>query len=277
MEINQAKLGPWLAVLRVYCRFLAIVHPALRRLRLRRLWSFPVPLLRTLQVNGYTPSVYGIWLHTNWSDATFVFGVTGRWGFKLFDLLRQKRDQNFLFIDVGANFGTYSVVASQNPRCIQTIAIEPNPTVFSQLERNVAINHVKNVQALNCGIASETGTAKLSISSHHLGASNFRNKGDTWVEVKVYNRTIFDELSKTYPGVPVFVKVDVEGAEPVVVRELVESQISDSIREVFLEVSPKWISNADIASMLNCLTGIGLCEQWRSYGKDQFDIYYTRN
>jgi hypothetical protein len=58
-------------------------------------------------------SRYGVKLQGNWEDLTFLFCVQGAYGYYLSELLRTAQDA-FVFIDIGANQGLYSILASKN-------------------------------------------------------------------------------------------------------------------------------------------------------------------
>lgn len=236
-------------------------------------------LLRRLERDGYTPSVYGIWLRTNWRDATFVFGVTGRWGFKLYDELNAPRDRPFVFVDVGANFGAYSLVAARNSNCRAVYSIEPNPHVAEQLNQNKSYNKSEKLHLLECAVSSSVGTMDLYFSSTHTGTANFARtrEGSQSVTVEVRDRSLFDQIVNENSGCGFFVKIDVEGAEPDVMQQLEASTMSYLVDRLFVEISPKWVSPDKIAYIFAAAKRMGLQEMWRGKGKEQYDVLFERS
>src|SRR5688572_4557557 len=62
-----------------------------------------------------------------------------------------------LFIDIGANIGSYTVLAGGHIGA-NVISIEPVPQTFEHLKRNIAINEMDNhVRAYNIALGSEKG------------------------------------------------------------------------------------------------------------------------
>jgi FkbM family methyltransferase len=70
------------------------------------------------------------------------------------------------FVDVGANYGLYSIVgALWNPN-LQVVAFEPLQPIFEGLKKNVALNHIeKRVTCENKALSSQSGTATLYLPS----------------------------------------------------------------------------------------------------------------
>src|SRR5688572_11738006 len=53
-------------------------------------------------------------------------------------------DRRGTILDIGANAGTHSLAFASDFATVH--AFEPNPMLWAQFERNVALNHLKNVQ-----------------------------------------------------------------------------------------------------------------------------------
>ncbi len=79
------------------------------------------------------------------------------------------------FVDVGANIGFYSLVAS---RLVgdegRVIAIEADPYSHGKLRSNLELNAATNVRALNVGVSDRRGTQRLGINvTGNRGNSGF--------------------------------------------------------------------------------------------------------
>jgi FkbM family methyltransferase len=64
-------------------------------------------------------------------------------------------------IDIGAHTGYYSVLAALANPDSKVFALEPNPTVFARLGRNLGINGAANVQAYRLAAGERAGHARL--------------------------------------------------------------------------------------------------------------------
>jgi len=91
------------------------------------------------------------------SKLIFWQGVRG-WEYdniRLFIELIQKSDT---FLDIGANIGYYSLLASGLQPHIRTIAFEPFPDAYAALNDNIQINGFKNIQAESIALSDQKGT-----------------------------------------------------------------------------------------------------------------------
>ena len=264
-----------IGIARLYSRMLLALEPVLRRLRLLDLWKIAIYLTRRKGL-AFTKSVYGPSLQTDWADYQFYLCTTGRSGFKLYDILRTKRAEPFVFVDVGANMGLYSLLADKNEQCLKVYAIEPNPVILRRLDNNAKYNGANKIDLFNVGVGKANGNKKFYFKDWHSGLGNFLNKGYHCIDVVIRDSSLFDSFADQNPQTSFFLKIDVEGFETEILRQLIKSRLRQVVDEVFIEVSPMWISKEDIAFIFESMTAIGLKEIWRSSGKDQYDVYFRR-
>jgi len=115
-----------------------------------------------------------------------------------------------LFIDVGANVGHYSLIASGVKRC-KSIAIEPIPDTFAKLQRNLELNNLKNlVESKNLAVGKEKGKLYFSKDKGTMNkvvTDEYKKK--LAIEVEKLDNILSD--FKDYNQV--FLKIDVEGYE----------------------------------------------------------------
>jgi FkbM family methyltransferase len=113
------------------------------------------------------------------------------------------------FVDVGANVGSYALWAAEHGAHV--IAVEPDQRTAAALRRNVDLNPFP-IAVHEVALADEPGrmclTEGLDARNHLLVGQD-----DAGVQVRV---TTLDELVNDCPRV--FVKIDVEGSEELVVR-----------------------------------------------------------
>ena len=224
-------------------------------------------------------SVYGVILEANWYDSTFHMALLGTWGFYLHDILRNQTNK-FAFLDIGANFGLYSSIAVQSQNCEFIVAIEPNPMVFNALRNNIVTNQenkAKRIKLYQFAVGPENKSSLLFYNSNNLGKANFRGKGDNTIKCKVRNYSLFDEINDLTSNLLIIVKIDVEGFEPQVLREIQRSRLKEKIQGIFIEISPSWVSVKDLKKMFTDLKEMGFKESWRSINKHQYDAFYIKS
>jgi len=125
-----------------------------------------------------------------------------------------------VFIDVGANGGIYTVIAARQVGPTGHVyAFEPGKKELEILRKNIEANGLTNVTVIESAVSRETGTAKLAISTD--GAMNSLAKTqhpdqqiEEWETVKTI--TLDDFALQNSLNTVDFIKVDVEGAEKLV-------------------------------------------------------------
>lgn len=144
-----------------------------------------------------------------------------------------------LFVDVGANIGSYTVLAS---KAIGTnsVTLEPVPQTFERLQRNININDISNlVDARCCAVGAINGAIKFSSDCDTTNQVVDDKYNGAWVEVPVLS---LDEILQTLK--PTLIKIDVEGYEPEVIEGAKETLKSDSLLAILLETVNAEIENA---------------------------------
>ena len=227
---------------------------------------------------AFTQSVYGPLLASNWNDSTFMQSATGRYGFYLHDLLRKKRARKSVFLDIGANIGLYSLLAERNDTISQIYAFEPNPVVYERFVQNIEANGCSRIKPMNIGIADKDGKAMLSYKDHHHGRGNFLDLGDEKIAVQIRDHKVFKEImDECGHDVDVILKIDVEGFEPVVIREILKCpELIACVSDLHIEISHNWVSDEDVDFIFETVRSWGLKEVFRSGPKHQYDMHFTK-
>lgn len=144
------------------------------------------------------------------------FGV---YEFAVSQLVRQYLRQGDVFVDVGANIGYYSVIAAAAVGTSGAVyAFEPSARVRARLERNIALNGMRQIHARPEAVTAQSGFVRL-IEPQGLGNDGLAHVaidgGDVGIEVRAVR---LDELPELAAPSPHLIKVDVEGGEPAVFR-----------------------------------------------------------
>jgi FkbM family methyltransferase len=117
-----------------------------------------------------------------------------------------------VFADVGANVGSYTVLASGVARA-HTIAFEPDPGTANHLRANVHLNGISDRVCIHvAAVGEKIGVARFSIG-RDTENQVVTSGAQEWREVPVETLDI-----AVGERIPAFIKIDVEGYEPHVLR-----------------------------------------------------------
>jgi FkbM family methyltransferase len=125
-----------------------------------------------------------------------------------------------VFVDVGANIGSYTLVASEIPNA-RVMAIEPHPTTFALLKHNAEINFRTNITCLNLALSEKAGWLTLTNYAESSINSVSEDEQTQPLGLRVPSRRL-DELCRELAIEPDFMKIDVEGHEEPVLKGLGE-------------------------------------------------------
>lgn len=130
--------------------------------------------------------------------------------------------------DIGANMGYTSVLMAS---CVEetgfVYAFEPNPVCFVKLEQSAKIAWHKNLFAYLFALSDDIGQITLQIDLREgSGASTivaeYAERESAWHEAKystiLVNTTTLDSFCEKSKIMPIFIKIDVEGAEDKVIQ-----------------------------------------------------------
>lgn len=141
--------------------------------------------------------------------------------FKILDHFLKKGD---VFLDIGANTGYYSFLASSIIEDSgRVIALEPNPVMFARLEFNLKLNGFdEKIERINLGLADSSGIYDLSIDPKNLGRSSIiQSYGKHSVSIQCI--TLLELINQLKLDRIDFLKIDVEMAESLILRPFFES------------------------------------------------------
>jgi len=125
----------------------------------------------------------------------------------------QSIDSNDVVFDVGAHFGTYSMIAAWRSPAVRVVAYEPSSLTRGYLIRHLQWNGLSDrvvVRDVCCGAVP--GMTRFFIHPDRPEGINGLLPDDGLVETSVRCTTIDAEVAAT-GLVPTFLKIDVEGAE----------------------------------------------------------------
>lgn len=139
-----------------------------------------------------------------------------------------------LFVDVGANIGSYTVLASGVCRA-RTISFEPVPATYSKLKRNVLLNDISEL-ATTVNMAAGSKETSLIFSDGLDTVNHALTKGEK--ERGVSHCTIeCTSLDAYVEDEPILFKIDVEGFETEVLRGSRRLLQSDGLKGIIIELN----------------------------------------
>lgn len=153
--------------------------------------------------------------------------------------LEKLLDRGKVFIDVGANLGIYSLVASKIlGDSGQVIALEPSTQSFPVLQENIKRNKFANVSAFPLAASQKRGTARLYRGPNP--GFNSLGKDPSWKEETedVLTDSLDAFLSQAGINRVDLIKIDVQGAEELVLQgaiNILKSAHPPVIFEIFPE------------------------------------------
>lgn len=126
------------------------------------------------------------------------------------------KPNNGLFIDVGAHIGKYTVKlgTSCNTNYINIIAIEPEKYNFQLLVKNIKLNNLNNVIAINKGVYSNKEKIPFYIFNKGEGDHSVIKRSDDCKEIQIDVDTLDNILCELKVEKKIeCIKIDVEGSE----------------------------------------------------------------
>lgn len=141
------------------------------------------------------------------------------------DTIEELLESGDSFIDLGANEGYFSILASILVSSKGKVySIEPQKRLWSVIYNNVMLNKLVNIQLFPFGIGSKNQELKLQLyPSTNSGATSFSNSFNFNITLgsirkKIYGSqqsqvTTLDDLTETLPSTIKLIKIDIEGYE----------------------------------------------------------------
>jgi FkbM family methyltransferase len=149
-------------------------------------------------------------------------------------------------LDVGANFGYFSILMSElSGPGGRTIAFEPNPRVASLLKSTAFVNGNK-FEVAQVAVADKSGEAVFSVNDKELGGGTIQKNEPQANRSQYTVPTIsIDDLvsNKGLKKVDIM-KIDVEGAEPLVFAGMEKTIAANPGIRMIVEYSPSIYANA---------------------------------
>lgn len=156
---------------------------------------------------------------------------------KLRNFINEIKEDDVVY-DIGANTGLYTLFAAKACPDGEVIAFEPYPPNIDLLKQDIARNQLQNVEIVEVALSDSVGNIEFSQPSEadvSYGSSSIEaDESDATIVVPT---TTSDQLiaDDEIPA-PNVLKIDVEGAESLVLEGLEKGLSAPSCRTVYCEV-----------------------------------------
>jgi FkbM family methyltransferase len=220
-----------------------------------------------LETSVSSLTIFGSTLQVDASDIVgkhiYYFGI---WEPNLTHWIQRRLSPGDLFIDVGANIGYYSLLASKLVgNSGKVVSVEALPQIFSRLESNLRQNDSSNVRAVN--VAAWDKTEKVKIFTRQEGPSGSTTLISDWAnqwhlqqQIEIDAKPLSVILTQEEIKTARLIKIDVEGAEWHVISEM-KSWLAKTGKdlEIAIEISRSMMQaqGKDLQDILNIFGDFG--------------------
>ena len=87
-------------------------------------------------------------------------------------ILNQIKNDDTIFIDIGSNYGAYSIPIAKFKNKIHLYCFDPSEKALNQLKDNIKLNDIKNIKYFKVGIGE-----KKKIAHFNDKLENYKNSG----------------------------------------------------------------------------------------------------
>lgn len=209
-------------------------------------------ILKLCNINIFT-SKYGFQMKLDWNDVNSEWMYYDQYGNTEHAKFLMNYNKPFNLIDIGANYGYYSLLSISNQYCKKVICFEPVNTIFKNLNENFLINNFdkKKFALHNFAISKKSGNDYIFFNPKHSGASslNYRNNNHIKkIEVNLINHVQLNQIISKVKNI--IIKIDVEGHEEIVINEIFKCAFSDNIDVIIYECNDDWSNEKKINDLL---------------------------
>lgn len=173
---------------------------------------------KSINICGTETTIFGY----DWDPFFKGLGATWDGNRSLRNCLIESVDDGSVIVDVGANIGTTAMLMSRIVPQSRIIAIEPTPAGFACLKENVEANKLSNCTIIQAAAGDHLGTTLFHQSNYIAGSHIVTSEHPTIREeahaIKVDICTIDSIVERESLERVDFIKIDVEGFEPGVLR-----------------------------------------------------------
>lgn len=149
-----------------------------------------------------------------------------------------------IFIDVGANVGMHTILASRVVGLKGHVySFEPQANLARIIQAQLTLNNIQNVDFHEVGLSDESTELPLRNQLPHHGTASFRLKQDQGKELFHVQVLRGEELLPDLSARRILIKIDVEGFEYKVIKGLGKILSQENVA-LSVEVTDEWLHEA---------------------------------
>jgi FkbM family methyltransferase len=173
------------------------------------------------------------------------------------------RCHDTVVLDIGANIGYYSLLAASRHNVSRVLSFEPNPSVLPTLRYNARLNPdlASKIGVVEVAVGETDGTVQFhrNYVAHNLGLGSMRATTSDRFTVDVPLVSLDSYLQSRGMDRVDLVKIDVEGAEHLVVSGFKRWWRTHRLPTLVVEVHPRMLPDfgSSVAALLTALTEAG--------------------
>lgn len=134
-------------------------------------------------------------------------------------LIRRMLKPGAVMFDVGANVGYFSLLAAKAVASTGRVyAFEATPAVAERLAENVNLNGLDNVSVIHSAVCDRDGEVEFRIQIDDSEGNSLVNFSGDWPRIRVPAMTLDEFVARNQIDRVDLIKIDVEGAEPLVLK-----------------------------------------------------------
>lgn len=155
-------------------------------------------------------------------------------------------EDDCIFFDIGANIGTFSLYAAKKIKNIKVYAFEPFALNYAKLNENININQLDNqITALPIAVNDKDSISTLNIGTFSQGTSGSQYNNSIDYQGQAFHPTFrqgcigfsLDSLiEKGYLPVPDYIKIDVDGNEPLIINGAKQLLQNEKLKSILVEL-----------------------------------------
>jgi FkbM family methyltransferase len=221
-----------------------IIKVLVKLIKYKKVYIFNL-LTRFFYLGNFCYSYYNVKLYNpKFTDPTFRYCNGGAYGDFYFNYLKKIKNK-FQFIDIGANIGIYSLISSTNSSCLKIDSFEPIYEIYNNLRLN--LSKIDFAHAHNFAVSDLEGQLKFYINPKSSGSSKIDQERFN-IRIASVNSIFLKKL--IFKDLKINIKIDVEGYEYLVLKEIINSFDLDKIQSIYVEIEDDQIKYKNIINLL---------------------------
>lgn len=163
--------------------------------------------------------------------------------------LRRLADEQTIFLDIGANIGTYSLMLLDKVK--EVYAFEAHPVTAACCKQNFALNGVNEAQVFEVAVSCDQNPKLFSNDAKGCPTNSIVASGENAITVLATTLDAFIESKQFAPNANFILKVDVEGFEHEVFQGAIHFLKNYAVKGIIFETFSHQLE--DILTLLNQL------------------------